>query len=153
IRMPQPPTAAWIRVATIRLLKRLQRRWRSSLQLRVVSTTLVVSVAVVSLLGFFLMQQIASNLLHNAKVSAYREASAGLVIAQATPGVFKPPGLGSENLAYNIVNGLKSSGQNPTADYGVAVTVLQNLTAPWRAAYVNLDTSSLPASVKQAGQN
>jgi two-component system, OmpR family, sensor histidine kinase MtrB len=151
--MPQPPTAAWIRAATTGLLKGLQRRWRSSLQLRVVSTTLVVSVAVVSLLGFFLMQQIASNLLHNAKVSAYTQASDGLVIAQATPGVFRPPGLGSENLAYNIVNGLTSSGQNPTADYGVAVTVLQNLTAPWRAAQLNLDTSSLPASVKQTAQN
>jgi two-component system, OmpR family, sensor histidine kinase MtrB len=151
--MPQPPTAAWIRAATTGLLKGLQRRWRSSLQLRVVSTTLVVSVAVVSLLGFFLMQQIASNLLHNAEVSAYTQASDGLVIAQATPGVFRPPGLGSENLAYNIVNGLTSSGQNPTADYGVAVTVLQNLTAPWRAAQLNLDTSSLPASVKQTAQN
>jgi len=152
IRTPQPPTAAWIRAATTGLLKGLQRRWRSSLQLRVVSTTLVVSVAVVSLLGFFLMQQIASNLLHNAKVSAYTQASDGLVIAQATPGVFGPPA--SENLAYNIVNGLKSSGQNPTADYGVAVTVLQNLNPPavFRAARLNLDTASLPASVRQTAK-
>ena len=50
----------------ISLARRLHGRWRSSLQLRVVATTLVVSAVVVSLLGFFLMQQIASGLLANA---------------------------------------------------------------------------------------
>lgn len=154
IRVPPLPTAAWIRAATTSLLKGLQRRWRSSLQLRVVTTTLVVSVVVVSLLGFFLMQQIASNLLYSAKVSAYTQASDGRVFAQAAPGALRSPGPGSEDMAYNIVNGLKSSGQNPTADYGVAVTVLQNLTPPatWRAAQHSLDTSSLPASVKQTAE-
>ena len=133
-------------------LKGLHQRWRSSLQLRVVSTTLVVSVVVVSILGFFLMQQVAANLLHNAKVSAITQASDGLVFAQAEPGVLKPPGPESEQLAYNIVNSLQSSGQNPTGDYGVAVTVLPNLSTPafWKAAERNLDTRSLPASVQQA---
>jgi two-component system sensor histidine kinase MtrB len=152
IRMPQPPTAAWVRAATTALLKRLQRRWRGSLQLRVVSTTLVVSIVVVSMLGFFLMQQIASNLLHSAVVSAYTQASDGLVFADATPGALRQPGPRSEDMAYNIVNGLKSSGQNFTADYGVAVTVLQNLPTPavWRAAESSLDTNSLPALAKRA---
>jgi two-component system sensor histidine kinase MtrB len=150
--MPPPPTLARIRAGTMGLLKGLQGRWRSSLQLRVVSTTLVVSVVVVSLLGFFLMQQIAANLLHNAKVSAYTQASDGLVFAEATPGVLNPPGPGSANLAYNIVKALQSSGQNPTADYGVAVTVLPNLPSPafWLAAEGHMDISSLPASAKRA---
>jgi two-component system sensor histidine kinase MtrB len=154
IRISQPPTAAWIRAAAIGLLRGLHRRWRSSLQLRVVSTTLVVSLVVVSLLGFFLMQQIASNLLHSAKVSAYTQASDGLVFANATPGALRQPGLRSEDLAYNIVNALQSSGQNPTADYGVAVTVLQNLNPPavWRAAQLKMDASSLPASVQEAAR-
>ncbi len=155
IRMPPPPTTAGIRAGTIGLLKGLQRRWRSSLQLRVVSTTLVVSVVVVSLLGFFLMQQIASNLLQSAEVSASTQASDGLVFAQATPGVLRQPGPGSRQLAYNIVNGLQSSGQNPTADYGVAVTVLPDLSPPadWNAAEGNMHAYSLPASAKQAAFN
>jgi two-component system sensor histidine kinase MtrB len=148
--MPPPPTLAKIRAGTMGLLKGLQGRWRSSLQLRVVSTTLVVSVVVVSLLGFFLMQQIAANLLYNAEVSAYTQASDGLVFAEATPGVLRPPGPGSANLAYNIVKGLQSSGQNPTADYGVAVTMLPNQGAFSLAAEGHMDTNSLPASAKRA---
>ncbi len=44
------------------------------------------------------------------------------------------------------MQGLKSSGQNQTADYGVAVTVLPNLNPPavWAAAESNLDYHSLP---------
>jgi two-component system, OmpR family, sensor histidine kinase MtrB len=97
------------------------------------------------------MQQIAANLLHNAKVSAYTQASDGRVFAQATPGVLRQPGLDSEQLAYNIVKGLKSSGQNPTGDYGVAVTVLPDLNTPvfWKAAQTHLDTNSLPVSARQ----
>jgi two-component system, OmpR family, sensor histidine kinase MtrB len=153
--MPPPPTAGRVRAATIGPLKGLQRRWRSSLQLRVVATTLVVSVVVVSLLGFFLMQQIASNLLNSAKVSAYTQASDGRVFAQATPGVLRPPGPGSEQLAYNIVNGLKSSDQNPSGDYGVAITALPGLSPPalWNAVSRDLDTRSLPASVAQTAQS
>jgi two-component system, OmpR family, sensor histidine kinase MtrB len=152
LRMPPPPTPAKIRKGTIGLLKGLQSRWRSSLQLRVVSTTLVVSVVVVSLLGFFLMQQIASNLLHNAEVSAYTQASDGLVFAQAEPGVLKPPGVDSEELASNIVSSLQSSGENPGSDYGVAVTILPNLSPPavWAAVQSKLDYQSLPGVKQQA---
>jgi len=82
----------------VALLRGLQARWRRSLQLRVVSTTLVVSVAVVSLLGFFLMQQIASNLLHSAEVQAITQASNGLTFASADPAALKPPGQGSKDL-------------------------------------------------------
>lgn len=151
LRLPAMPSPAAIRTAMVRLLKGLQWRWRSSLQLRVVSTTLVVSAAVISLLGFFLMQQIASNLLLNAKVAAHTQASDGLVFAQAEPGVLQPPGPGSENLIYKIVNGLQSSGQSPGADYGVAVTVLRNLSPPayWAAVQSSFDYQSLPPSVEQ----
>jgi two-component system sensor histidine kinase MtrB len=154
LRMPPRPRVGMIRAATVPLLKRLQWRWRSSLQLRVVSTTLAVSAVVVSLLGFFLMQQIASNLLYSAKVSAYTQASEGLVFAQATPGVVRLP---SADLADNIVTALQSSGQNPTADYGVAVTVLPDPSTPvfWAAAQRGMDASPkiLPASVVQAAHN
>jgi len=51
-------------VAQIRL------RWHRSLQLRVVSTTLVLSALVIAVLGFFLIQSVAAGLLSNAENSA-----------------------------------------------------------------------------------
>ena len=60
-------------------------RWQGSLRLRVVSTTLVASAIVVSLLGFFLMQQITANLLHKAEETAITQASDGLTFAQSQP--------------------------------------------------------------------
>jgi two-component system, OmpR family, sensor histidine kinase MtrB len=46
-----------------RLLRRIGTRWRRSLQLRVVATTLVVSAVAVALLGFVVLQQVRSGLL------------------------------------------------------------------------------------------
>ena len=125
-RLPVLPSPAAIRIAAVRLLKSLQWQWRSSLQLRVVSTTLVVSAVVISLLGFFLMQQIASNLLGNAEARARTQASDGLVFAQNQPGAAQLPGSNSETMAISIVHSLQSSGQ-AGADYGVAITVLRDL--------------------------
>lgn len=58
------------------------RRWRRSLQLRVVGTTLVVSVAVVAVLGIFLIQQITAGLLEHERTLALAQTSAGLEFAQ-----------------------------------------------------------------------
>ena len=48
----------------------LRDRWHRSLQLRVVGTTLVVSMLVVAVLGFFVMQQLASGLLDSTEKQA-----------------------------------------------------------------------------------
>jgi two-component system sensor histidine kinase MtrB len=148
------PSPAAIRVTAVRLMKRWQSQWRSSLQLRVVSTTLLVSAIVISMLGFFLMQQIAANLLHNAKVRANTQASDGLLFAQNQPGVNQQPGPNSENIAIGIVTGLQSSRQT-TADYGVAITVLHDLTPPasWAAVSSSLDYQDLPAVVRQGNSS
>ncbi len=45
----------------------LRLRWHRSLQLRVVSTTLLLSVLVIAVLGFFLIQSVAAGLLNNAR--------------------------------------------------------------------------------------
>jgi two-component system sensor histidine kinase MtrB len=58
------------------------RRWHRSLQLRVIGTTLVVSVAVVAILGIFLIQQIATGLLEHERTQALSQTSDGLVFAQ-----------------------------------------------------------------------
>ena len=146
---PARAAASWSRTGTVALLKGLQARWRRSLQLRVVSTTLVVSVAVVSLLGFFLMQQIASNLLHSAEVQAFTQASNGLTFASADPAALKPPGVGSKDLVNNILSTLKSNDQSTGADYGVAVTLggSYGRQALWMAQYDRLDLQALPSSV------
>jgi two-component system, OmpR family, sensor histidine kinase MtrB len=59
------------------------RRWHRSLQLRVVGTTLVVSVAVVAVLGVFLIQEIANGLIGHEQQSALSVTSGGLEFAQA----------------------------------------------------------------------
>ena len=48
----------------------IKLRWHRSLQLRVVSTTLVLSALVIAVLGFFLIQSVAAGLLSNAENSA-----------------------------------------------------------------------------------
>ncbi|HEY1000471.1 MAG TPA: HAMP domain-containing sensor histidine kinase, partial [Streptosporangiaceae bacterium] len=73
IRRLPVPAKRWLRVG-----RRWQRsavaqlglRWHRSLQLRVVSTTLVLSGLVIAVLGFFLIQSVAAGLLSNAENSA-----------------------------------------------------------------------------------
>jgi two-component system, OmpR family, sensor histidine kinase MtrB len=103
------------------LVNRAKRRWQGSLRLRVVSTTLVASAIVVSLLGFFIMQQITADLLHNAEVQADSQATSGLFFAQSQLGALHQPGPTSKALILNIVANLEASGQNPADEYGVAV--------------------------------
>jgi two-component system, OmpR family, sensor histidine kinase MtrB len=74
-----------------RLTAHLLIRWRRSLQLRVVATTLLLSAAVVAVLGFFLMQQISDGLLRNKQLSAQAEVSDGLASVASQPGVNSLP--------------------------------------------------------------
>jgi two-component system, OmpR family, sensor histidine kinase MtrB len=62
-------------------------RWRRSLQLRVVGTTLVISATMIAVLGFFLTEQIAYGLLTNAENSAKIQALDGLNTARSQPGL------------------------------------------------------------------
>jgi two-component system, OmpR family, sensor histidine kinase MtrB len=65
----------------------LRRRWHRSLQLRVVATTLVICVVVVTVLGFFLVQQIESGLLNSARTSAAHQLGEGLSVAKDEGGL------------------------------------------------------------------
>ncbi|MGN6794802.1 MAG: MtrAB system histidine kinase MtrB [Streptosporangiaceae bacterium] len=143
---------ATARAGTVNLAKRFQARRRSSLQLRVVSTTLVVSVIVVSLLGFFLMQQIASNLLTSAEAQAYTQAQDGLVFVEAHPVVSASPGRDSQNTMNEILKSLQASGQFPGADFRVAIMVQNTPAHPayWVAVRSGLDVGSAAASIAQS---
>jgi two-component system, OmpR family, sensor histidine kinase MtrB len=105
----------------------VRQRWRRSLQLRVVSTTLVISATMIAILGFFLIEQIANGLLANAENTAQSQALTGLNAASALPGFDAPPNSNSAaeaflmtvartlsqqsgigNPAYYVVAGLRS---------------------------------------------
>jgi two-component system, OmpR family, sensor histidine kinase MtrB len=63
------------------IVAQLRSRWHRSLQLRVVSTTLVMSALVIAVLGFFLVQQIANGLLNSAESSARSQVQFGSQVA------------------------------------------------------------------------
>ncbi|WP_055478011.1 MtrAB system histidine kinase MtrB [Sphaerimonospora mesophila] len=67
---------------------RLRRSWRGSLQFRVVTSTLVLSMAVVVVLGVFLMQSITASVLQGALQSAREETQANIATAS---GYLVPP--------------------------------------------------------------
>ena len=64
------------------VIAKVRYRWHRSLQLRVVGTTLVISAAVIAVLGFFLTEQIAQGLVLNAESSARTQMLAGLNTAR-----------------------------------------------------------------------
>jgi two-component system, OmpR family, sensor histidine kinase MtrB len=97
------------------------RRWQRSLQLRVIGTTLVISVAVVAVLGVFLMQQIASGLLNSERKAATIQASEGYTFAQSDPDVLSPNGSTPSALISLVTQLQSSSGLGNTYD----VVVLQ----------------------------
>jgi two-component system, OmpR family, sensor histidine kinase MtrB len=148
--------AALIAVFTsaLMLAKRLRRRWRSSLQLRVVSSTLMVSAVAVSLLGFFLMQQITADLLYQARQADYAQAASGLGHAQTQVPSSLVSGAAEEQVLQNILSDLKASGEIPNTDYGIALVpprqVGNNSPVPWHAGVNRLPRnflSLLPLSV------
>ncbi|MFC4586464.1 MtrAB system histidine kinase MtrB [Sphaerisporangium corydalis] len=70
--------ARGVRRRARRAVGRVRRVWRRSLQLRVVTSTLVISMTVVAVLGFFLMQMITTAVLDGRKHSAIAEAQANV---------------------------------------------------------------------------
>jgi two-component system sensor histidine kinase MtrB len=134
--------ASWV----VGVVRRARWRWRSSLRVRVVSTTLVVSAVVVSMLGFFLMQQITANFLRKAESGAFTQAEDGLNFAGSLPSAPRVPQMPTaEHFMERVVNSLKSSGQDPAEEYGVAVGV-PNLSVAF-VADRTLATGSLPRKV------
>jgi two-component system, OmpR family, sensor histidine kinase MtrB len=75
------------------VVAQLRSRWHRSLQLRVVSTTLVLSALVIAILGFFLVQSIAAGLLSSLENSARSQVKTGAESAtgQASLQVLEPP--------------------------------------------------------------
>ena len=105
----------------------LRMRWHRSLQLRVVSTTLVLSGLVIAVLGFFLVQLIAAGLLTHAESSADSLVSGGRTSAlgQATPNVLDP---GSPSDVDAVVGAARTTArmlQQPSGSTGSYLVFIQ----------------------------
>ena len=110
------------------IIAMIRHRWRRSLQLRVVGTTLVISAAVVAVLGFFLTEQIAGGLLHNAETSARTQVVTGLNTAQSQSGLNAPPGNGQiANQAMMSIDRSLQPSAGSAANYSVAVGLSEAL--------------------------
>ncbi len=103
----------------------LRFRWRRSLQLRVVTTTLALSALVIVVLGFFLTQQISDGLLLNKERSATAQVSQGLTVAQSSPGLSRSPSSAAvaDSFLYPTAQELQNaSGSNSTYDVVIEVS-------------------------------
>ena len=79
---PAPPVAGRWRSAAA-LPRWAARRWRRSVQLRVVAATLLLSTLVVALLGLFLIDRVGRGLVEDKRRAALADASSGRVFAQS----------------------------------------------------------------------
>jgi two-component system sensor histidine kinase MtrB len=132
---------------------KVKYRWRRSLQLRVVGTTLVISATMIAVLGFFLTEQIAYGLLTNAENSAKTQALDGLNTARSQPGLTPPqptPEQAQEFMTSIAQKLQPQNGGSPT--YYVVVGLNSELTdqagySPW---VTSVDpTATLPPALVQ----
>jgi two-component system, OmpR family, sensor histidine kinase MtrB len=118
-------------VAQIRL------RWHRSLQLRVVSTTMVLSILVIAVLGFFLVQSVAAGLLSSAESSALSQVKIGRLtaLAQSTVNVLNPQSSDSEapvNVAVTTARALQqASGSTGSYLVFIQLTNISPATVHW----------------------
>jgi len=123
-------------------------RWHRSLQLRVIGTTLVISAAVIAVLGFFLTEQIAAGLLLNAEHSARIQTLAGLNAARAMSGLnVQPTDAEAERFMYGAALSLQPSGsQNPGYYIAVGLSPDASRGPVFRPWVSSVDTAaSIPA--------
>jgi two-component system, OmpR family, sensor histidine kinase MtrB len=108
----------------------LRARWLRSLQLRVVTTTLLISAVMVTMLGFFLMQQITSDQLKVKEQQAGNAVQNGLISAQTESAVnTRPDGTTAQNLMDTIVGRLQSP-PDEESSYGVAIMLAAGYSGP-----------------------
>ena len=131
------------------VIARVRQRWRRSLQLRVVGTTLVLSVIVIAVLGFFLTAQIADGLLMNAENAATNQALAGLNAARSLPGFTAyPTAASAERFMFNAAITLQPSGSGAT-NYNVIVGLnsdVKGVDTKWATESVDAD-ATLPRTL------
>ena len=134
-----------------RIVAQLRSRWHRSLQLRVVSTTLVLSALVIAVLGFFLVQSIAAGLLSSAETTDRNQVQNGASFAlnQRNPNVLDPPSGQSDALV--IAAELQRTSGN-TGNYLVFVQSTGGAQAgpQWAGQRTVNITATIPADLMKA---
>jgi two-component system sensor histidine kinase MtrB len=133
---------------------RLRSRWHRSLQLRVVSTTLVLSALVITVLGFFLVQSIANALRSSAVNTDGNQVIAGRLSAlgQRNPNVLQEPSPpGSSNDAEAVARITASTLQEASGNTGsYLVFVKPTNISPAYVTWVGQGNVDIPATIPQA---
>ncbi len=111
-------------------MAQVKMRWHRSLQLRVVSTTLLLSGLVIAVLGFFLVQSVAAGLLNNAENSADTQVRNGLTSAlgQSTVNLLAQPLSGDASAAKTTARALQEA-SGSTGSYYLVFIQLTNIPA------------------------
>jgi len=139
------------------VIGKVSQRWRRSLQLRVVGTTLVISVIIIAVLGFFLTEQISYGLLANAEKSARAQTLAELNTARSLSGLTQEPNAETAlQFMYNVGQKLQPT-CSPTTTYCVVVGLKSDLAArpafvPWVSSVGNPAGTVPPALVASVEQ-
>lgn len=109
------------------VLAQVRLRWHRSLQLRVVSTTLVLSVLVIAVLGFFLIQSVAAGMLTSAENSADSQVRNGLTAAldQSSVNVLAPASPTDTATIVNVATTTARTLQQPSGTTGSYLVFIQ----------------------------
>ena len=130
IRRLPVPAKRWLRVGRRwqrSAVAQLRLRWHRSLQLRVVSTTLVLSGLVIAVLGFFLIQSVAAGLLSNAENSADALVRNGRTsaIGQSSVNVLQPASPTDTGTIVDVATTTARALQQPSGTTGSYLVFIQ----------------------------
>jgi len=141
--------AAKIRTRAAAAARTARIRWRRSLQLRVVTATLVLSALVVAVLGFFLIQQVSYGLLQAKVKSAENQAAQGLVVAEGRPAVNAKLSSSTPALMNSIVSELEAT-SSTGGDFTVAVRVSKDGPPVYEGGYTaGIPPADIPIRLKR----
>jgi two-component system sensor histidine kinase MtrB len=127
--------------------REVRHRWRRSLQLRMVTTTLVLSAVVTVLIGITVLHQVQSGLLGAANRSALSQLGLGVDRAQSQFSALPRTDRASvERTAFDVAHELTDRGVSNNDDYDVVMLSTSGL----RSYAPNGVTSSIPAQLKAA---
>lgn len=137
---PRAPSAPWPPLSL----------WRRSLLLRVTVTTLILSMGVMTILGFLLLSRVTTGLLDSAERTAVTEASVGLADAQRIAGAAASgtSAASPASIVDTIVASLAARAGTPPQYDVLLLSGATVGTAPERGTNLVSDTS-VPASLRQ----
>jgi two-component system sensor histidine kinase MtrB len=111
------------------MVKQMRIRWHRSLQLRVVSTTLLLSALVIAVLGFFLIQSVAGGLTSSAENAAGNQVIEGRysALGQRSVNLLQQPSpvSGDANSAVNVALTIARTLQQASGNTGSYLVFIQ----------------------------